>query len=461
MSVKTLIITVLPESEAKAVRVVFNLKGLADESDEYPVYYYSGGHIAISCIINKGNTNAGTAMGYLIDKYKPQNAILVGTCAGRPDKTNIGDVVFSQLGVFDYGQSSLLPGKERRFESVGSPGNLAKGLSFLKSDPELEDNWRSMVFKAAQKLNAKTPEEIKPQLWGKAIASGNQIIDERSMKVLTDANEHIYAADQDSVGFAASCKAKHVDWVAVRGVSDCGDRKTRKGYAEYATITAATIVKLFLDISEEGSHKPMTFGSSGAGIINCPPSLGCTHIWVPSHGHEDAENEHRNQAKLTAIKTSTGATIRLLAQTGYSFLNNRGTFYKAIRQHLEDDGEFRIVLMDPSVDNILCTDDENAEIHAKYQMALNGYSTLKNDFGPRIRLKTVRMNLPATIFFTNTLCFYEPYVHITAQRERFLFVAFEMLFDKSISPHGYNLMMEYFQALYDNGTEFPKREGKR
>jgi len=461
MNVKTLVITVLPESEAKAVRVVFNLKGQADEIDEYPVYYYSSGHIAISCIINKGNTNAVTAMSYLLDKYKPQNAILVGTCAGRPDKTNIGDVVFSQSGIFDYGQSLLLPGKERRFESIGSPGILAKSLSFLKSDSELEDNWWPMVFKATQKLNAKAPKGIKPRLWGKAIASGNQIIDECSMKVLTDANENIYAADQDTAGFAASCNAKHVDWVAVRGVSDCGDRDTRKGYAEYATITAATIVKLFLDSNGEEFHKSMTSGPSDAGTINSHPSLGCTHIWVPSQGHEDAENEHRNQAKLAAIKASDGATIRLLAQTGYSFLNNRGIFYKAIRQHLENNGEFRIVLMDSSVDNILCTDDENAEIHAKHQLALNGYLTLKSDFGPRIRLKTVHMNLPATIFLTNTRCFYEPYVHITAQRERFLFVAFEMLFDKNISPHGYNLMLEYFQALYDHGAVFPKGEGKK
>lgn len=461
MNVKTLVITVLPESEAKAVRVVFNLKGQADEIGEYPVYYYSGGDTAISCIINKGNTNAVTAMDYLLDKYKPQNAILVGTCAGRPDKTNIGDVVFSQLGIFDYGQSSLLPGQECRFASIGYPGTLAKSFSFLKSDPELEEEWWPMVFKATKKLNANAPGKIKPNLWGKAIASGNQIINESSMKVLTDANAHIYAADQDSAGFAASCNAKHVDWIAVRGVSDCGDRETRKGYAEYATITAATIIKFFLDTSGEAFHKSMTSGPSDAETINIPPSLGCTRIWVPSQGHEDAENELRNQAKLKAIKESAGATIYLLAQTGFSYLNSRGAFYTAIQRHLKNHGEFRIVLMDSSVDNILCTDDENDEINAKHRMALNGYLTLKNAFGSRIRLKTIHMNLPATIFLTNTLCFYEPYVHITARREELLFVAFEMLFNKNVSPHGYNLMMEYFQALYDNGTEFSKGEGRK
>lgn len=475
MDVKTLIVTVLPESEAKAVRTVFALEKEADGSSEYPVYYDPGRHAVISCIVQKGNANAAIATDYLLEKYKPQNAILIGTCAGRPGETKIGDVVFSLLGVCDYGQSSLEPGAELRFEPIGAPDGLANRLASLKSDKDLKVTWWPAILQNALKLGISIPEKIEPQFMGKTIASGSRIINEDSMKLFTNANAQIFAADQDTAGFARSCNRRKVDWVAVRGVSDCGDRSTRKNNAEFATISAAVIVKLFLDggraageaapfgavssVDSGGSFdvgsrleaKPSgTVSSVDGEIFN---SLGCTRLWVPRKGNAYSENDTRNDAKREAMAANTGKTLYLVAQTGYSYLGNRCIFHRSVRRHLQNGGTFKIVLAAPSVRDPLCSTNEHDRIQAKYEMALIGYNELRQDFDGQVYLKMVPMNLPATALITETLCFFEPYIH-TANREKAVFVSFEMLFEKTVSPHGYDLMLKYFKELYRKGTEY-------
>lgn len=476
MDIRTLVITVLPNSEAKAVRAVFALDGPTDESGEYPVFYYPNGHTAVSCVVNKGNFSAAVATDRLLDRFKPQRAILVGTCAGRPDKTRIGDVVLSQLGVMDYGQSPLVPDEPVRLISTGAPGALARQLSLLNSDSRLKETWWPAVLQALLKLNLPIPEGFGPAFYGKAIASGSQIINETSMGILTRANENIYAADQDTAGFAAACGARQVDWAAVRGVSDCGDRDTRKGNAEFAAIAAAAAVKLFLDadstpcedIESAPTHvytpkkKSGTSPEAQSGAVpegGLPPALGCTHIWAPSRGREAEENQRRNEAKRADLAAGAGRTIRLLAETGYSFLSGRGIFYGAVKRHLEDGGAFHIVLADPATENILCTEPERRKINRKYEAALDDYMELKEEFADLICLKTVPMNLPATIFIANAHAYYEPYIHLTAKREKLWFVSFEMLFEKGAASHGYDLMLDYFNRMYARGKEYTGRRG--
>lgn len=475
MDISTLVITVLPDSEAQAVRTVFALDGPPDESGEYPVFYYPNGHTAVSCVVNKGNFSAAVATGRLLDRFEPQRAILVGTCAGRPDKTRIGDVVFSQLGVMDYGQSPLVPDEPVRLISTGAPGALTRQLSLLNSSSRLRETWWPAVLQALLKLNLPIPEGFGPAFYGKVIASGSQIINEASMGILTRANENIYAADQDTAGFAAACDARRVDWAAVRGVSDCGDRDTRKGSAGFAAIAAAAAVKLFLDanpascedVETAPTHvytpkkRPGASPEAQSGAvpgIALPPALGCTHIWVPCKGEESEENERRNRAKKADIAAS-GGTIRLLAETGHAFLCSRGAFYKEIKRYLKNGGTFHIVIADPAVKNVLCSEQERRKIRRKCEEALEGYQELKEEFEDQIYMKMIPMNLPATIFIANDHAYYEPYIHITAKREKDLFVSFEMQFDKRSADHGYGLMLDYFRRIYGKGREYAGRDG--
>ena len=176
--------------------------------------------------------------------------------------------------------------------------------------------------------------------------------------------------------------------------------------------------------------------------------LGCAHIWVPVKGNERQENEARNQMKLSAISESTGVKIRLLAQTGYSFLCSRGIFYTQMWKHLDQDGTLDILIPGLSMGDIILTKEEIQNKEAKYAMSMNGYSRLKKEFGDQINLKTIDFDIPATILITKNFCFFEPYTGITADREKLLFISFEMLFDKRIAEHGYNLMKKYFSHLY-------------
>lgn len=465
MSTKTLILTVLPESEAKAVKSIFSLNQVSEKNDgKYPVFQacYGNNSVIISCIINKGNTDAAIATIDLIEMYKPDNAILIGTCAGRPDQTHIGDVVVSSLGIYDYGQSTLKDKHDVRLNGLTPTDVLARGFSFLKSDKDLNKNWWSLIFKHAIDFGITDFNEIKVTLFSKAIASGSQIINEQSMSILTEANNNIYAADQDSAGFASSCIDRGIKWIVVRGVSDCGDRDTRKNKAILATLSAAALVKLYLDknkvtVSENGAPGESPYPSPE--LSNTLSSLmGCSHIWVPVNGRETLENNARNEMKIKAIKEGSGSPIRLLAHTGYSYLCNRGIFYNQVQKHLEKGGAFNVLLTDPYCEDIVLNRTDREHIKAKYSMAFLGYNRLKSQFADQINLKTIRYNLTATILITNRMAFFEPYIHTAAQRDRLLFVTFEMLFDKNIALHGYELMLKYFTNLFSHGQEYNSAE---
>ncbi len=458
MAIRTLLLTVLPESEDKTFRSVFGLENAKMIEDEkgYPVYesFLDGmeqNQIICSCIVKKGNVNAALATSYLLDKYKPKQAILVGTCAGRMDKTRVGDVVVSSMGVFDYGQSLLKKGEEIRLNAVSASDSLSRKIMSLKSSHDFMEKWKQLCLDHAGRLNVQGY-TFQSELYGKAIASGSQIIDETTMNILTTANDNIYAGDQDSAGFASSCNDEKLDWIAVRGVSDFGDRQMRKDNAVAAMIAAASVVRLFLgrekDIMED--HK----NSQNEVMDKMQSLLGCSGIWVPTGALKMQENMKRNQMKKKAIGNSDKFTLRLLAQTGYSFLCPRGEFYDDIENHLKRGGTFNILLTSKSTVNVIMSKKENREIKSKYDMAFNGYAVLKKKYEDQITVKTIDFNLPATIFIAAHQSFFEPYIHITEKREENIFVSFEMMFEKNEGVHGYNLMMEYFQQLYRKGNEF-------
>jgi len=468
MTPETLILSVLSESEAKAIKCVFGLDGNEAENDNvnciYPIYYYSNNKsVIISFIINKGNPDAAIATTYLVDSFKPKKAILVGTCAGRPDKTKAGDVIISSRGVFDYGQSGLAFGQdnELRFRGFNPSPELSRRFSFLNSDKDLKTKWWPTILSHALTLNVADLGAINTNLFDQAIASGAQIIDESSMKILTDANNNIYAADQESFGFASACEEKKVDWIVVRGVSDCGNRDDRKKQAVLATISAATLVKLFLD----NDTKPVELESTSLNslideplvesIVKIRNLLGCSHVWIPTKEHENEENESRNQKKLSEVKASCGSVIRLLAITGYSFLCNRGVFFNSIFNHLKNGGTFNILLSSQSTGSIILNKEEVVNRNAKYQLATAGYKELKNKFGDLIHLRTIDFDLPATLLITKDKCFFEPYTHIPSLRDQNIFVSFEMLLSKEISEHGYGLMLDYFNHLFLRGVDLP------
>ncbi|MCL1808823.1 MAG: hypothetical protein FWG42_03530 [Clostridiales bacterium] len=455
MSTKTLILTVLSESEAKAVRSVFNLNDeccVAD--DKYPVFLCpdnggSGKATLVACIVDKGNVDAVIATNYLLSKFCPDEAILVGTCAGRPDETKAGDVVVSRLGVHDYGQSTLVEGQAIRFDDTHHSRDLARRFAFQKSNKDLEVKWWPLILSNALKLDLKCLDGIQARLFDKAVASGSQIIDESKMKVLTDANASIFAADQDSAGFARSCEEKKVEWLVVRGVSDCGDRTERKEQATLAAIAAATLVKLYL----ESASEPGTCQSASKLDDKLSGTLGCTHIWTPTRGNEHQENDDRNKKKLSVIGESSGTTIRLLAQSGYSYLCPRGVFFEKVEAHLKQGGTFNVLISNLFAGDCALSGKEAYHRQAKYNMSLAGYYELKEEFNEQINLRTISFDPIATILITNAYCFYEPYTHILSEREKLLFVSFEMLFDKNAAEHGYLLMKKYFSHLYKNASE--------
>ena len=466
MSSRTLILSILSESEAKAVKSVFGLDQyktiIPIANSKYPSFYYpSDKSIIFSFIVNKGNEAAAIATTTLVDTFKPKEVILVGTCAGRPDQTKAGDVIISSLGVFDYGQSALASGQEIRFNGFNPSPTQSRAFSFLHSDKNLNAKWWPLVLSHALALNVADLGVINAKLFDKAIASGAQIINESSMKILTDANNSIYGSDQESSGFARACEEKNVEWIVVRGVSDCGERTERKNQAILATISAASIVKLYLN---SNASPPMPEFDKIQNLKDEPQtdlvgkfrdSLGCSHVWIPAKGYESTENESRNQMKLSAISSSSGSIIRLVAQTGYSYLCNRGVFFNEIYCHLQQGGTFNILLPDLSTGKIILNKAEINSRNAKHHLATAGYSELKREFGDQIHLRTIRYDLPATLLITKQVCFFEPYIGSPAKREKLLFTSFEMLLDKSISKHGYDLMLDCFNHLFHKAEDLP------
>lgn len=263
-----LVVTVLAESELRATLCTFGISPnrQADYSvDSRPVYTTTFRtpdgrevRIGITSLLSKGNVEARFETSKLLEATQPQQAFLVGTAAGLPDVTSIGDVVVATEGVHYYEKNHALDDERQRPVQVRPPKIMSLGFSVYYTKYARDHGWPNVIEESVSRLNQLSDDvprhAILPELHTKAIASGEKIVQVSALRTISQHNEQVVAADQEAYGFSTSCDDDGIPWMIIRGVSDFGDRETRKTYALYASVTAASFLYTYLDNAAAGGR---------------------------------------------------------------------------------------------------------------------------------------------------------------------------------------------------------------
>ncbi|WP_328583142.1 phosphotransferase [Streptomyces sp. NBC_00370] len=208
-------------------------------------------------------------------------------------------------------------------------------------------------------------------------------------------------------------------------------------------------------------------GEVGTRISTAPQvlaaSLRCRAAFVPTRGSERVVNQQRNAAKKAALEEAATriSTVRLLAETGQSYLSARGQFIGEIRDVLSAGGGVQVAICSPYVPEYFGLSksyeehDErsytlNADLLRKTDESIGGFEILHREFGPLIEVRLCRFGVGATVLITDETSFYEPYFRTQrAKRQRLLFDSFELQFDSS-GLHSRSLMEETFAFHWRN-----------
>lgn len=263
-----LIVTVLVDSEYRAAMCAFG-RNPNDESSEHvgaqPVHRIevpspAGGastHIALTCLVAKGNVNAKNDVVDLVRTLKPKQVLLVGTACGVEGANQVGDVVVSAEGVLYYETNYQLGDERSRHQQPQPRASMVKGFELFYTKFAHDHGWSKELERTCDVLRSLGDEvpplpNAMPDVHMKIIASGEKILAPGTMAELARANDQVAAGDQEAYGFASACDDENVDWMVIRGVSDFGDREQRKRYALLASASAASYAFAYLNWRTSG-----------------------------------------------------------------------------------------------------------------------------------------------------------------------------------------------------------------
>jgi phosphotransferase family enzyme len=213
---------------------------------------------------------------------------------------------------------------------------------------------------------------------------------------------------------------------------------------------------------EDPAALPISTPSDGMRVLHCVATF------VPTRGSERSVNEKRNAIKRASLEAAArrSATVRLMAETGQSYLSSRGVFSSQIRELLLAGGSFQAVICNPAfleaygisasfepdmrrVRNWPESYALNEDLRNKFGESVRGFQMLRDNFGPLVDVRVARFGLGATILMTDEDYFYEPYFRtVRKRRQELLFDSFEMQF-RSGSLHARTLLQETFEFHWE------------
>jgi hypothetical protein len=243
----------------------------------------------------------------------------------------------------------------------------------------------------------------------------------------------------------------------------CECLKRTRWVASGDEVDSASLIYTICALRQYLSRQKITSGWISTAPQVLAAALHCRAAFVPVRGSERVVNRKRNEAKKKALIGSENSisTIRLLAETGQSYLSPRGIFNEEIVQVLSAGGSLQVVICNPELPEYLGL-SESYESHggsdytvspdllSKSQEGIKGYRNLREEFGSLIELRLSRFGIGATILLTDETTFYEPYFRAPrGRRQKLLFDSFELQFDAS-GLHSRSLLEDTFDFHWRN-----------
>lgn len=192
-----------------------------------------GNHsVIVSLLPEMGNMESGITATQLLERFQPQNMIMLGIAAGNSAKVGLGDVVVAKFCDY-YELAKLTPdGKQTRTRQLPSSIDLF----------ESTQNYRTTDWHTA--IEVAIPGQAishHPQVHFGPIGSGEKVIaDDETMAELLGNCPELLAVAMEGAGVArAVMRYKNTDFIEIRGISDFADSAKNDAWQEYAANAVA------------------------------------------------------------------------------------------------------------------------------------------------------------------------------------------------------------------------------
>lgn len=223
--IDVVLIFALPEERTAAFKA-FDITD--DYQEEYNLdgrFYYQKFKYKSYNIISVNQSKMGTTMAASLATrsimcFSPTLVVMTGICAGRPQKTNIGDILLAS-SIYDYTAGKVIEsGKLVRPDAIQCDNdilNIYTQKIANKDDTEinriLNEKWNS----------EKRPTEYS-KVHVKALGSGSSVI--ANGKIIQDAvktQDDLYGIDMEGYGIAVAASQLKIPFFIAKGIQDFGD----------------------------------------------------------------------------------------------------------------------------------------------------------------------------------------------------------------------------------------------
>ena len=202
---------------------LYNLNIIKGKINEYNIVLVEAG---------VGTVNAGRVTQILIDNFKIDAIINVGSAGSATDELNIGDIVIGKKLVQHDFDITAFGHQKGYISNVGQ---------FIESDDKL-------VLKMKQTIEKIEKDEFKIKIG--TIASGDIFCTESKMREKIRNKFNADAIEMEGAAIAQVCKLDEIPFIVIRSISDKPNGKneiTFEQFLEKASKRCAEIIKVFFE----------------------------------------------------------------------------------------------------------------------------------------------------------------------------------------------------------------------
>ncbi len=197
--------------------------------------------IVAASAMRKGLSSSSALAMKMVERFKPKLIVMLGICAGVPEKVNFGDIIIANP-TWDWGSGKMSQDKDGVQNFLSAPHQLSIDPYISQIASELTRNQMCLMNIMAQWKNNVPAGKLKAHIG--PLASGSMVL------AADNSLNHIYTQNKDLIGvdmeayavMAASeyARGSSPKCLVIKSVSDYADSTKGDAWQEYSSFTSAT-----------------------------------------------------------------------------------------------------------------------------------------------------------------------------------------------------------------------------
>lgn len=212
---------------------------------EYEYFIHDGIKIALLIQSSMGMTQAASLATRAILGLQPKLVSMVGICAGREDKSALGDIVIAS-SVYDYTAGKYYA---NRFGPRAYPYRTYSGLSTYVTGSVIHN--LGLVAEIKSDYYGDRPKNEIDIRYG-IIGTGTSVIDDpKKMEELVRDQDDLIGIDMEAYALAAAAEELDTKWIVIKSVQDFANGNKSSSESGVRNFAAYSSAKLFQLIVKE------------------------------------------------------------------------------------------------------------------------------------------------------------------------------------------------------------------